>query len=111
MSKKLVILLAIIFNFCFFQYADSSDALNLGMIDSSASKMIKRFTPLLKYLESQGVAVGKIKVAKNLDEMITFFEKGEVDFLFESPYGALKLMDATGAIPVIIREKDGVNAS
>lgn len=29
-------------------------------------------------------------------------------FIFESAYGALKVMDGTGAVPILIREKKGV---
>ena len=33
---------------------------NLGMIDPSPKKMIERFSPLLKYLESKGIPTGKV---------------------------------------------------
>ncbi len=88
----------------------SAEQLNLGMIDDSASKMIKRFTPLMNYLNDNGVPAGKIVTAKTVDKMIEFFNEGKVDFMFESPYAALELMDKTGAVPILIREKSGVKS-
>ncbi len=82
--------------------------LDLGMIDSSPSKMSKRFTPLLKYLSAKGVATGKVVTVKTVGKMIAGFKSGKVDFMFESAFGALKVMDNTGAVAVLIREKKGV---
>lgn len=86
----------------------SEEALTLGMIDSSPSKTIQRFTPLLEYLNGKGVAADKVVVTKSLDAMAEKFTSGEVDFIFESVYSALKMMDDTGAAPVLIRQKSGV---
>ena len=85
-----------------------ASSLNLGMVDSKPSKIIKRFTPLMKYLESKGLPKGKVHVAKTKDQMAEYFKSGKVDFMFESPYLAVKLMDDAGVRPVIIREKSGV---
>jgi len=85
-----------------------AEKLSLGMVGSSPSKLIKRFTPLLAYLNEKGIPTAKVVVAKNLDQMIQYFESGKADFFFESAYGALKIMDATGAVPILIREKKGV---
>ena len=90
--------------------AVSAEQLNLGMIDDSASKMIKRFTPLMNYLNDNGVSAGKIVTARTVDQMVEFFDEGKVDFMFESPYAALELMDKTGAVPILIREKSGVKS-
>ena len=81
---------------------------NLGMVDSKPSKVIKRFTPLMKYLESKGLPKGKVYVAKSKDQMIEYFKSGKVDFMFESPYLALELMDDAEVSPVLIREKSGI---
>lgn len=86
----------------------ASAAMNLGMIDSSPSKMTKTFSPLLEYLNSKGIPAGKVVTAKNMEAMIKYFENGKVDFMFESPYGALTVMEKTGATPILIREKKGV---
>jgi phosphonate transport system substrate-binding protein len=85
-----------------------ADELNLGMISGSPSKMIKRFTPLNDYLRSKGLPMGKIIGAQSLDEMISLIKEKKVDLVFESPSGAIQIMGATGAVPVLIREKDGI---
>lgn len=88
--------------------AGTSKKLNLGMVSPSPSKMIKRFTPLMDYLNSKGVQVGKVITAKSIDKMVQLFKSGKVDFMFESVYGALRLMDEADAVPLLIREKKGV---
>ena len=113
-SKKQFIsfmLSTIIFGFLFFLIPSNVMAvekINLGMIDSSASKMISRFTPLLEYIEAKGIPTGKVVVTKDVKTMTKRFNSGKVQMMFESPYGALAIMDGTGALPVLIREKSGV---
>ncbi len=85
-----------------------AEGLNLGMIDGSPSKMTKTFSPLLEYLAGKGVATGKVVTVKDLDKMVANFESGKVDFMFESAFGALTVMDKAGAVPVLIREKKGI---
>ncbi|MCP4694562.1 MAG: phosphate/phosphite/phosphonate ABC transporter substrate-binding protein [Desulfobacterales bacterium] len=82
--------------------------LNLGIVNPDAIMMTERFTPLLKYLSGKGIPAGEVVTTKSLGQMIHRFKAGKVDFFFESPYGALKLMDAAGAAPILIREKKGV---
>lgn len=84
------------------------EPLDLGTISDSPSKMIKRFTPLHAYLASKGLPMGKISNAQSISEMIDLIKDAKVDFVFESPYGAVQIMDASSAIPVLIQEKDGV---
>jgi len=88
--------------------AQAAKKLRLGMIASSPSKMIKRFSPLMKYLKSQGIPTGRIVVAKTTKKMIKLFKTGKVDFMFESAYSVIQIMDATKAVPILIREKKGV---
>src|SRR5687767_411578 len=82
-----------------------ADELKFGMISDSPSKMIKRFAPLNDYLRSKGLPMGKIVSAQSIDGMIELIKKEKVDFTFESPNGAIQIMEATGAVPVLIREK------
>ena len=86
----------------------TAEELDFGMVSDSPSKMIKRFAPLHDYLRSKGLPMGKMVSARSVDEMIDLLEGKKVDFVFESPYGATQIMDATGAVPVLIREKDGI---
>ena len=84
------------------------EPLDLGTISDSPSKMIKRFTPLHAYLASKGLPIGRISNAQSISEMIELIKGAKVDYVFESPYGAVQIMEASGAIPVLIQEKDGV---
>lgn len=81
--------------------------LNLGMIHDSPSKMFKRFGPFMQYLQANGVETGKIITAKSVEEMAEHFKAGRVDLLFESPFGAIELMQKAGVKPLLIREKSG----
>jgi phosphonate transport system substrate-binding protein len=84
------------------------EELDLGMISDSPSKTIKLFTPLHDYLTSKGLPMGKIITTQSIGGMIDLIKEEKIDFVFESPYGAVQIMEATGAIPVLIREKDGI---
>lgn len=86
----------------------AAELLEMGTISESPSKMIKRYEPLSKYLASKSLPMGKINNAHSVEEMIDLIGAGKVDFMFESPYGAVQIMMKTEASPVLIYEKDGV---
>ncbi len=86
----------------------SADKFNLGMVTDSPSKTIQSFSPFMDYLKTRGIPVGTIQTTKTLEAMIKYLKSGEVDFIFESPFGVIKMMDETGAVPILIREKDGI---
>jgi phosphonate transport system substrate-binding protein len=88
--------------------AQAAEKLDMGTISESPTKMIKRFAPLQNYLQSKGLPMGSIVNAPSVDRMIDLIKEGRVDFVTESPYGAARIMDATGAAPILIQEKDGV---
>lgn len=88
----------------------AAEKLDMGTISESPTKMIKRFTPLSDYLQSKGLQMGSIVNAPSIDKMIDLIKAGRVDFVTESPYGAARIMEATGAVPVLIQEKDGVKS-
>ena len=111
-SKKLYVKLIVAAIICTWlglpaQHLFASSTCNLGMIDDKPSKIIKRFSPLMDYLKSKGFS-GKVLVAKDKEKMIEMFKNGEVDFMFESPYLSIEIMDAVGAVPIMIREKSGI---
>jgi len=88
----------------------AADPIRFGFMSSKPSKAIKTFTPLMKYLTSKGLTTSKIVVAKNIDDMTKKLNENKVDFVFQSAYGAILLMDKTGAVPILNREKGGVKA-
>jgi phosphonate transport system substrate-binding protein len=88
--------------------AAAAETLDMGTISESPSKMIKRYTPLTKYLTGKSLPMGKINNAHSVEEMIDLINTAKVDFMFESPYGAVQIMMKTDADPVLIYEKDGI---
>ena len=82
-------------------------SINIGMASSSSSSVIQRLSPFMQYLKNQGVNTGKIINSKNLEKLIKKIKKNRVQMTFESAYSGIKIMDKTGAIPVLIREKSG----
>lgn len=88
--------------------AQNDQVWNLGMVNAQPGKITSRLKPLMDYLDRQGLRSGKIIVAASIEEMTNLFTNGQIDFMFESPYGALQIMDATKAVPILIREKKGV---
>ncbi len=88
--------------------AFATEKLNLGIVDSQHRKVVRRFSPLMKYLKLKGVNVGIVISSRSLAQMIKYFSSGKVSMMFESPYGALKMMDEANVVPILIREKSGV---
>jgi phosphonate transport system substrate-binding protein len=84
----------------------------IGEISDDPSRKIPLFQPLVDYLavrlDDQGISVGEVKVAPDMDTMIQWLEEGEVDIYFDSPYPAMVVGDASGAQPFLRRWKDGV---
>ena len=95
-------------------YASEQDAATLVLagISEEPSKILRRFQPLADYLATQmqedGISVGEVKVAPDLDTMATWMANGEVDLYFDSLYPAMVVTDRSGAIPILSRWKDGV---
>jgi phosphonate transport system substrate-binding protein len=66
---------------------------------------VEEFQPLVNYLaanlNSFGIGVGEVKVAPDLETLITWMENGEVDIFYDSPYPAMSVNQATGAQPLL----------
>ena len=84
-----------------------AETLNLGAIGPSASKNSKFYAPLLEYLATKGID-GKVITVPTIEDMVEKFKEGSVDYIFDSPYAVVVLMDKVKAKPVLIREKKGV---
>ncbi len=88
--------------------ATAKQTWSLGIVGNHPAEMTQRFSELLHYMEGQGLPAGRVITVSTIEEMVQKFKSGEVDFMFESAYGALRIMDLTGATPILIREKKGV---
>ncbi|MBK8024668.1 MAG: phosphate/phosphite/phosphonate ABC transporter substrate-binding protein [Chloroflexi bacterium] len=86
----------------------------LSDIDDNAVEVIELLQPLADYLAvglaDFGIDAGDVMVAPNMETMITWLADHEVDVLFDSPYPAMVMRQEAGAVPVLRRWKDGVEA-
>ena len=84
----------------------------LAGISEEPSKILRRFQPLADYLATQlqadGISIGEVKVAPDLDTMTMWMANGEVDLYFDSLYPAMVVADRSGGEPILRRWKDGI---
>lgn len=92
----------------------AGNSLIIGDISDEAAETIKGTQPLAEYLaaqlESFDIHNGEVKIAPDLETMIQWLENDQVDIYFDSPYPALVIRDATGALPILRRQKYGVSS-
>ena len=81
----------------------------LGDISNNPQKKIRKFQPLANYLVKNldEFDRSEVKVAPNMETMISWLESGEVDLYIDSPYPAMLAMKKTGAKPILRRWKKG----
>jgi phosphonate transport system substrate-binding protein len=82
-------------------------AITLGEISDDPVEVINSTQPFVSYLAEHltafGIVCGNVKVANNVDQMISAIDKGEVDIYFDSMFPATLVSDATGAQPILRR--------
>lgn len=86
-------------------------AIVIGDVTNQPAKKITRYQPLADYLAtnlaSEGIGVGEVKVAPDVQTMAEFLKAGEVDIYFDSPYPAMIASNTSGAKPILRRWKGG----
>ncbi len=93
--------------------AANGRALVIGDISDEAAETIRGTQPLADYLAAQlseyGITTGEVKIAPDLETMVSWMRDGQVDLYFDSPYPALVISQETNAIPILRRLKFGVD--
>lgn len=72
---------------------------------------IERFLPLADYLATHltdfGIGIGDVNIATDTETMAEWLSSGEVHLYYDSLFPALLVSDASGAIPILRRWRDG----
>jgi len=88
---------------------DRASTLIIGRVTDNPGKTYWKLFPLVRYvadqLSSLGIRSVDVVMASSLDEMINLLKAGEVDWVTESAYGALRYIDEAGAEPILV-ERD-----
>lgn len=81
----------------------------LGDISDNPRKKIRKFQPLADYLSANLSQFdhGKVKVAPDMETMISWLKSGEVDIYIDSSYPAMMAMSQADAKPILRRWKKG----
>lgn len=84
----------------------------IGAVSGKPDKHIKFSQPLANYLTERvypsGGTIGKVKIAASLDELIAWFNTGQIDVTTETVFAALKIQQQADAEIVARRWKKGV---
>ena len=91
------------------QPSEAKKTIVLADISSNPQKKIRRFQPLANYLaaNSSQFDLGKVKIAPDMDTLITWLKSDEVDIYIDSPYPAMLAMIGANAKPILRRWKKG----
>ena len=91
------------------QASEAKKTIVLADISSNPQKKIRRFQPLANYLAANLSQFdrGKVKIAPDMDTLITWLESDEVDIYIDSPYPAMLAMIGANAKPILRRWKKG----
>lgn len=85
-------------------------AITLGEISENSNEVITSMQPLADYLAERlagsGFECGKVKVVLTLDDMIRAINNGEVDIYMDSIFPAALVSNATGAQPILRRQRN-----
>lgn len=95
-------------------HADASggDAIVVTDVDFDPDSLIPETQPIADYLATNlkavGIRRGEVQIAPDLETVTEWMKNGEVDLYSDSIYPVMRVMEATGATPILRRWKDGV---
>ncbi len=84
----------------------------IGKVSDKPRKHYKRLRPMLDYaverLADQGIRAGEVVMARDNEEMIELLRSGQVDWVTETAFSALRYVDDAGARVLVRKWKKGV---
>ncbi len=88
----------------------SQGAIVWGKVDSEPTDAILKWQPVVDYLAANlgdsGIETGIVKIAPDMVTMSRWVAAGEVDIVQDSFYPAMLVASNSGAVPLVIRNKD-----
>ncbi len=83
----------------------------LGRISDDPRRHYEQLQPLLDYvvprMRSVGIREGRVLMARDPQQMMSYLRRGKVDWVTETPGTALLLADRAGARPLLLTERAG----
>ncbi|WP_051240134.1 phosphate/phosphite/phosphonate ABC transporter substrate-binding protein [Arenimonas composti] len=83
----------------------------LGRISDDPRQHHEQLQPLLDYvvprMESVGIREGRVLMARDPQQMMSYLRRGKVDWVTETPAMGLLLVDRAGARPLLLTERSG----
>jgi phosphonate transport system substrate-binding protein len=93
------------------QVGASDGVLVLGRISDDPRRHYEQLQPLLDYvvprMRSVGIREGRVLMARDPQQMMSYLRRGKVDWVTETPGMALLLADRAGARPLLLTERSG----
>ena len=87
------------------------EKLVVGYVSENPRKEYKKLKPMAEYVASQladlGIVGAEVRITKSQDEMIRLLKSGQVDWISETAFGAVKFHSESEAQPVLVRSKGG----
>lgn len=90
----------------------SDGVLVLGRISDDPRRHYEQLKPILDYvvprMRGVGIREGRILMARDTQQMLSYLRRGKVDWVTETPGTGLLLADRAGARPLLLTERNGV---
>ncbi len=91
--------------------AAADGVLVLGRISDDPRRHHEQLKPLLDYvvprMRTVGITQGRVLMARDPQQMMSYLRRGKVDWVTETPGTALLLADRAGARPLLLTERSG----